>query len=166
MATLSMEPRNQITTLHNYNHSVLPLIQSVVGVLLDSRNDATASKPDVARVTAVLKWYKLFWARDMPLGINISTGTWYLLLCLYEICTLSIIWTVLMFIFCVCAWARFSGSEAQEGKLHVCYTAHSCIHCSRVTHKFLQNFSSNSSSTRVQMSSLKLSCTVGRTLSS
>ena len=55
MATLSMEPRNQITTLHNYNHSVLPLIQSAVGILLDSRNDATASKPDVARVTTVLK---------------------------------------------------------------------------------------------------------------
>ena len=35
--------------------TVLPLIQSVVGILLDSRNVETASKPNVLCVTTVLK---------------------------------------------------------------------------------------------------------------
>ena len=35
--------------------TVLPLIQSVVGVLLDSRNAETASKPNVICATTVLK---------------------------------------------------------------------------------------------------------------
>ena len=53
MAMLSMEPRKQITTLHN--NSVSSLIRLAVGILLDFRNAATASKPDVACVTTVLK---------------------------------------------------------------------------------------------------------------
>ena len=58
MAMLSMEPRKQITTLHN--NSISSLIRLAVGILLNSRNAATASKLDVACVTNVLKLYKLF----------------------------------------------------------------------------------------------------------
>ena len=54
MAMLSMKPRKWIITLHN--HYSLTLIQSAVGILLDSRNAETASKPNVVRVTTILKW--------------------------------------------------------------------------------------------------------------
>ena len=51
MVTLSMEPRKRIITLHN--NFVTPLIHSAVGILLDSKNAATASKPNVAHVSII-----------------------------------------------------------------------------------------------------------------
>ena len=54
MVKLSMEPMKRIITLHN-NYCLISLIQSPVGILLDSRNAATAGKPNVACVTMVLK---------------------------------------------------------------------------------------------------------------
>ena len=56
MVTLSMEPRKQIITLHNKSTiTVSPLIQSAIGISLDSRDTAAASKPNVARVIPILK---------------------------------------------------------------------------------------------------------------
>ena len=65
--------------------TVSPLIQSVVGILLDSRNVATASKPNITHVTTVLKndgnYSENVLHTYSPLIINASTDT--LLLCLY-----------------------------------------------------------------------------------
>ena len=49
MAILSLEPRQQIITLHN-NFTVSFFIQSAVGILLDTRNAAAASKPNVTYI--------------------------------------------------------------------------------------------------------------------
>ena len=48
-ATICMKPRKQIITLHN-NHCLISFIQSAIGLLLDSRNAPTASKPNCACV--------------------------------------------------------------------------------------------------------------------
>ena len=45
MATLSMEPRNWIITHYSNTITGSPLIQVAVGMLRDSRNVSTASKP-------------------------------------------------------------------------------------------------------------------------
>ena len=47
---LSMEPRKQIITI--YSNTVSPLIESAVGMLLDSSNVTTASKPNVIHATS------------------------------------------------------------------------------------------------------------------
>ena len=52
MAMLSMEHRKQFITIYI---TVSPLIQSALGKLLDTRNAATASKPNITGVTTVLK---------------------------------------------------------------------------------------------------------------
>ena len=54
IAMLSMEPRKQNMTITN-NYYLTPLIQSAIGITLDSTNAATASKPNVACVATILK---------------------------------------------------------------------------------------------------------------
>ena len=56
MVTLSMEPRKRIITLQQ-QLSLSHLLFNQLQILLDARNAATASKPNVARtrVTIVLK---------------------------------------------------------------------------------------------------------------
>ena len=55
MAMLSMEPRKWILTTQPFTIiTVSPLIQSAVDILLDSRNAAITSKPNVAYVTTIL----------------------------------------------------------------------------------------------------------------
>ena len=53
MAMLSMEPKNGSSPFTAI--TVSPLIQSAVGILLDSRNAAATKKPNIACVTIILK---------------------------------------------------------------------------------------------------------------
>ena len=81
IATLSVKPRKWITTLHN-NYCL-----TSVDKLLDSRNAATASKPNVALLTTVLKindrnYSEYVLCTHSPLIISTSAGIQYLL-CLY-----------------------------------------------------------------------------------
>ena len=55
IVTLSMELRKCISSPFTTIITVLPLIQSAIGILLDSRNAATASKPNVICATTNLK---------------------------------------------------------------------------------------------------------------
>ena len=103
MATRFMEPRKRIITLYN-NYCFTSLIQSAVGILLNSRNAAIASKPIVACGTTVHRNYSEHVLHThLPLIISASIATWYLLLCLYSISSYSVhddqlYWTVLMLI--------------------------------------------------------------------
>ena len=54
MVMLSMEPRKWIITLHN-SYCLTSYSISFIGIFLDNRNAAIASKPNVAQVTTVLK---------------------------------------------------------------------------------------------------------------
>ena len=56
MVTLSTEPRKRIITLQPQQQLILShLLFNQLQILLDARNAATASKPNVARVTIILK---------------------------------------------------------------------------------------------------------------
>ena len=61
--------------------TVLPLIHSAVGILLDSRNVATASKPNITCVTTILKNDRNYSENVLltysPLIMYPSTGTQY-----------------------------------------------------------------------------------------
>ena len=77
MVTLSMEPRSEPLLFTII--TVSPVIQSALGILLDSRNAAISSKPNVLHVLLPFQNNRIFSKHVLcthsPLIINASAGT-------------------------------------------------------------------------------------------
>ena len=116
--------------------TISPLIQSAVDILFNSKNAATASKPNAVCVTTVLN-YRNYCEHVLhthsPLIISTSTGTQYLLLYLYYIYIryhmIWTVWTLILFVLCMSRILWWQGTRGQTTGvlLLACYTAYNVI---------------------------------------
>ena len=118
MATLSMEPRKWIITLHN-NYWLTSYSISCRHIAWH-QECCNCWQTKCCTCYYHPKMIKTSFSMWSPLIINASTGTQYLLLSLYYP------WLEWFGCLCFlyCAWAGFIGGEAWEDKLHACCIQH------------------------------------------
>ena len=120
----------------------LPLIQSAVSMLLDSKNAATASKPNLICTTNILndRNYSEHVLYTHTLTTNNKHQHWDLILCCCScIKCVHCPWFEQFGCLCLeyCAWAGFGGFEEQEDKLHACYCSRAIQHGMWYVHTLL-----------------------------
>ena len=132
---------------HHPTHQILSsLIQSAVGILLDNRNAATGSKPNIACITTVLERQKLFWACAMYKRTNNNKcQCWELIFTAMSILNYVVhnfngLDTYIYFMHCACIskiqWCWVTTGQTTHMLLLVCYIQHITLYVllSRTVH--------------------------------